>query len=173
MKNIRALASSDCEEVLRINAESQPGVASLDWTELKRLTALSTEHLAIEEPSAGLAGYLLAFLSDTSYDGEEFQTFKESCTTPFIYIDQVAVGVARRRTGLASDLYQAIEAEALRRGIMALCCEVNLDPPNPGSLAFHEDRGFNRSGVLGTEDGRTVALMTKHLKAPEPEARET
>lgn len=173
MKSIRALASSDCEAVLRINAESQPGVSCLDRAELMRLMAMSGEHLAIEEPDAGLLGYLLAFRSDAPYDGEEFLAFKKSCTTPFIYIDQVAVDAARRRAGLASSLYRAIEAEAHRRGSLALCCEVNLTPPNPGSLTFHQNRGFDRAGVLGTQDGRTVALMTKRVEGPDSGARET
>ena len=173
MKGLRSLAISDCDAVLRINAESQPGVSCLDRPELVRLFAISTEHLGIEGPDAGLVGYLLAFQSDTPYDGEEFLAFKESYTKPFIYIDQVAVGATWRRAGLASSLYHAIEAEAYRRGILALCCEVNLRPQNPGSLAFHRHNGFNQTGILGTRDGRAVALMIKAVEGPEPEARET
>lgn len=165
MKGIRPLASSDYQEVLRINAEGEPGVAHLDPTELQRLVRLKNEHLVMEGPNGGLVGYLLAFPSGTPYDGEEFLLLTKASLGSFIYIDQVAVGAAERRTGAASRLYQAIEAAAQRRGIQELNCEVNLNPPNHGSLAFHRSKGFNQLSVLTTQDGRTVALMSKRLKA--------
>ena len=173
MKGIRPVASPDCEEILRINAESQPGVAHLYRTELERLVRLKNEHLVIERPNGGVVGYVLAFPSDAPYDGEEFILLTKTSLGPFIYIDQVAVGAAERRTGAASRLYQATEAAALRRGIRELSCEVNLNPPNPGSLAFHRSKGFNQTSVMETQDGRTVALMCKWLKSPGPEACET
>lgn len=173
MKGIRPLGPSDCEEVLRINAESQPGVAHLDRTELERLICLQNEHLVIEGPEGELVGYLLAFPSDTPYDGEEFLILAETSRGSFIYIDQVAVDAAVRRTGAASRLYQAIESEASRRGILGLTCEVNLNPPNPGSLAFHQRTGFNQTSIMETQDGRTVALMSKQLSSPGAEASET
>ncbi|MGD9729979.1 MAG: GNAT family N-acetyltransferase [Nitrospiraceae bacterium] len=173
MKGIRPLASSDCEEILRINAESQPGVAHLDRTELERLARLKNEHLVTEGPKGRLVGYLLAFTSDIPYDGEEFILLTKTSLGPFIYIDQVAVSAAERRTGAASRLYLATEVAAQRRGIRELRYEVNLKPPNPGSFAFHRSKGFNQTSVMETQDGRTVALMCKRLKSPEPEARET
>ena len=173
MKSIRPLTPSDCEEVLRINAESQPGVAHLDRPELERLVRLKNDHLVMEGPNGGLVGYLLAFPSDAPYDGEEFLFLNKASLGSFIYIDQIAVDAAERRTGSASSLYRATEAAAQRRGIQELSCEVNLNPPNPGSLAFHRSKGFNQTSVLETQDGRTVALMSKQLKSPEPEACET
>ena len=173
MKSVRFLSSPDCEEVLRINSQSFPGVARLDSSELERLVAIPNEHLAMEGPDGRLVGYILAFRSDAPYDGEEFLTFVETSVRPFIYIDQIAVDAAMRRMGLASILDKAVEAHALSTSIADLCCEVNLNPPNPVSLAFHQDRGFNQTSVLEAEDGRTVALMAKRLKRTETEARET
>jgi uncharacterized protein len=42
--------------------------------------------------------------------------------------------------------------------------EVNVDPPNLGSLAFHERRGYVEVGRLG-EPGHVVGLMAKELSA--------
>lgn len=173
MDGIRPLTPSDCEEVLRINAESQPGVAHLDRTEFERLASLQNEHLVMGGPKNALVGYLLAFPSDTPYDGEEFISLTNTSPGPFIYIDQVAVSTDVRRTGAASRLYQATELAAQRRGIQVISCEVNLLPPNPGSLAFHRSKGFFQTGVMETQDGRTVALMSKQLKSPESAAYET
>lgn len=173
MKGIRTLCSSDCEEVLRINSESLPGVARLDSTELERLLAMPNEHIAMEGPSGGLVGYILAFRSEAPYDGEEFLTFVKSRSRPFIYIDQIAVDRSMRRMGRASILYKAMEAQVRSKSITDLCCEVNLNPPNLVSLAFHRDTGFTQTSVLDTKDGRTVALMTKRLESTDTEARET
>jgi predicted GNAT superfamily acetyltransferase len=39
-------------------------------------------------------------------------------------------------------------------------CEVNLDPPNPRSLAFHERLGFREVGRQATKGGAfTVVLL--------------
>ena len=38
--------------------------------------------------------------------------------------------------------------------------EVNVDPPNHGSLAFHQRRGYVEVGRLG-EPGHVVGLMAK------------
>lgn len=123
----------------------------------------------MEGSDARLVGYLLAFPSDTMYDGEEFLFLTKTSTGPFIYIDQVAVDAAMRRTRAASSLYQAIETAAHRQGILVLSCEINLMPPNPDSLAFHRNEGFNQTSVMPTQDGRTVALMSKRLESPGPE----
>jgi hypothetical protein len=173
MKGVRALSLSDCEEVLRINSESLPGVACLDRTELERLVAMPNEHLAIDGPEDRLVGYLLAFRGDASYDGEEFLRFVEMALESFIYIDQVAVDARFRRGRVASTLYGVLEWRAKRSLAAYLCCEINLNPPNPTSLAFHRNKGFNQTGNLKTADGRRVALMTKHLVNTETEARET
>ena len=163
MKNLRQIVRADCGEVLRINAASLPGVAPLDKPEFDRLLEIPNTHLAIEGPAASLKGYALAFTSSAPYDGEEFQAFIDSGLKPFIYIDQVASDADHRRRGIASYLYRALEIHARQLSFSALCCEVNLEPPNPGSIAFHQDRGFRQTRVLQTQDGRTVALLRKLL----------
>jgi predicted GNAT superfamily acetyltransferase len=120
-------------------------------------------HLALEDNAGAISGYALAFPSDAPYDGEEFGTLRKRLSDPFIYIDQVAVAPNMRRNGIASSLYLALEREAESQAVSVLCCEVNLEPPNPTSLAFHLARGFQQLGELATEDGRRVALMSRQL----------
>jgi predicted GNAT superfamily acetyltransferase len=48
-----------------------------------------------------------------------------------------------------------------------MALEVNLQPPNPGSLAFHTGRGYAEVGRLGDED-HTVVLLTKELASTSP-----
>ena len=45
-----------------------------------------------------------------------------------------------------------------------MTCEVNLRPPNPGSMAFHRAMGFDEVGTQNTEGGsKTVSLLVKRL----------
>ncbi len=67
-----------------------------------------------------------------------------------------------RRRGLAGFVYDAMEDVARPFGRMTL--EVNVDPPNLGSLAFHERRGYVEVGRLG-DPGHVVGLMAKELTA--------
>jgi predicted GNAT superfamily acetyltransferase len=146
-------------EILRINAGSRPGVAALDAAELRRLQASSGLHrVAIAARDAGrLAGYVLAFDRDANYDGEEFLVLRKLLPGPFVYIDQLAVAADQQRRGVAAALYREFAGD--------LCCEVNLQPPNPASSAFHRRCGFAVIETLSTADGRRVELMKKPASA--------
>ena len=163
MLDIRKLVLSDCEAVLGINAASVPGVATLDESEFARLMVIPNHHLAAEGANQVVVGYALAFNSNAPYDGEEFGFFQQTMAQPFIYIDQVATQLEFRRTGMGSSIYDAIEKGARLSKASALCCEVNINPPNPVSFAFHRSRGFRQSGTLTTTDGRVVALLAKDV----------
>jgi predicted GNAT superfamily acetyltransferase len=42
-----------------------------------------------------------------------------------------------------------------------LCCEVNLEPPNPGSLRFHQSIGFVEAGQHKSSSDYQVVLLAK------------
>lgn len=149
--------------MLAINAESSPGVARLDQTEFDRLLALPNAHLVAESSCETVIGYALAFPDFVEYDGEEFQKLLKTLNKPFLYIDQIAIRANKRRTGVASALYKGIEMHARSRSMSALCCEVNLRPPNPTSIKFHRRMGFEEFGRMETKDQRTVLLMRMPL----------
>jgi predicted GNAT superfamily acetyltransferase len=159
------MTGAHAAEVLRINAGSRPGVAPLDPVELQRLQSLSDLHRVANAAAsgAGLAGYVLAFDRAAAYDGEEFLALRKLLPGPFLYIDQVAVSVDHRRCGVAVALYRSLEASAATSGV--LCCEVNLQPPNPASSAFHRAAGFEVVATMLTADGREVEFMKKAVVA--------
>lgn len=154
----REFAAADAAALLQVNAGSRPHVAALDSAELARLRQLGARVL-IADRAGEVAGYLLAFLDSAPYDGEEFRYCQRHLAPPFLYIDQVAVAPSFRRRGVARSLYEAIAAHAQVPASTRLCCEVNIDPPNPGSLDFHERMGFERLAELRVADGRIVALL--------------
>ena len=158
----RAARPEDHREILEINREGQPGVVALDLAELRRLDALA-DYLKVLEVGGEISGYLIAFMRETEYDGEEFGWFRTNYPEPFLYVDQIAVSSRSRKKGLGQALYDDAEAFAMRKLISRLTCEVNLEPPNPVSLEFHLRIGFSEIGRLNTRDGRAVALLSKNI----------
>jgi hypothetical protein len=79
----------------------------------------------------------------------------------FLYLDRIAVAGPMRRRGIATRLYDAMEAAAVP--LERMVCEVNVHPPNPASLAFHTSRGYVEIGRLSHGE-KVVALMSKELR---------
>lgn len=159
---IRAARQQDSDAILAINAEGQPGVSALTRPDLA--SSFAAAQVWVVEGTAGITGYLIAYTPDVVYDGEEFAWFQRRYPS-FLYIDQVAVARQQRGASFGFQLYQAAERLAREQHLFSLVCEVNLDPPNPVSLAFHQRNGFQEVGVLDTQDGRKVALLRKPLPA--------
>ena len=85
---------------------------------------------------------MITFAAGSAYDGENFAWFSERYED-FGYLDRVVIDEDFRRRGLASRVYDELKA-ACGRPVFAL--EVNLDPPNEPSLAFHHARGYAEVG---------------------------
>ena len=99
---------------------------------------------------------------DSDYDSPNHRWFRERYGESFYYLDRIALAPAVRRRGVAGRVYDELEPVASTYGRMAL--EVNLVPPNPGSLAFHTARGYAEVGRLGDDEHRVV-LLAKELLA--------
>jgi uncharacterized protein len=79
---------------------------------------------------------------------------------PFAYVDRVVVDGARQGQGLGRLLYEDLFAAARARGLAVVGCEVNLDPPNPGSMAFHVQLGFAPVGeAVDPRNGKLVRYL--------------
>lgn len=154
----RALVADDAAALLQLNASCKPHVARIDRAELERLLGLGAAVL-IADGAGAVAGYLFAFPDAAPYDGEEFRYFQRHLARPFLYVDQVAVSPSFRLRGVARLLYEAVAADSRFPASARMCCEVNIDPPNPGSMEFHQRLGFERVADLGVSDGRVVALL--------------
>ena len=68
----------------------------------------------------------------------------------------------RRRfaaTGLDVGFTEELTQWSADHSCPRIVCEVNVVPPNPGSLAFHKTLGFSKVGQLSVHDGREVVLL--------------
>ena len=81
-----------------------------------------------------------------------------------MYVDRIAVAPTTRGRGHARRLYDDLFAHALRAGHQRVVCEVNREPPNPASDAFHAALGFAEVGA-GTIHGgaKTVRYLVRVL----------
>ena len=75
----------------------------------------------------------------------------------FVYVDRIVVSEQARGLGYGNELYDALRRHAKQDGHKQIICEVNVDPPNPGSVKFHERYGFEPIlDARKLENGKTV-----------------
>ncbi|HEX3430169.1 MAG TPA: GNAT family N-acetyltransferase [Rhizomicrobium sp.] len=107
--------------------------------------------------------FLIALAERAPDDAPNFRWFAGRFDR-FVYIDRVVVAASARRRGLGRLLYNDLIEAASRAGYASVCCEVNVDPPNPRSDSFHARLGFEEIGraYLPTR-GKTVRYLTRVL----------
>jgi predicted GNAT superfamily acetyltransferase len=159
--SLRPIAEADVPAVLALNHRFVDLLSPLDAERLLWLVGLA-DHADVVEVDDGVAGFVLTMAPGAAYDSENYRWYAARYGDDFYYLDRIVIAEELRRRGLAAFVYDAMEDAARPFGRMTL--EVNVDPPNVGSLAFHERRGYVEVGRLG-EPGHVVALMTKELSA--------
>lgn len=156
--SIRPLTIDDAPALVALNDAAHPAVPITSAETIVGLLELATLARGIERDDA-LVGFVIAMAAGAAYDSENFQWF-ERRGTGHVYVDRIVVAESERGRGLGPVLYEAVFAEARRLGHPEVTCEVNLDPPNPGSMAFHARLGFAQVGTQPTKGGSvTVALL--------------
>jgi predicted GNAT superfamily acetyltransferase len=129
----------------------------LSWVDAARLTQLIGE--AFFARRAGFSDALLiAFDQGADYDSPNFLWFRDRYDR-FVYVDRVVTAAAARGRGLARALYLALIAAARAAGHERIVCEVNRDPPNPASDAFHRSMGFVGVGSAELGNGKVVGYL--------------
>lgn len=142
---IRAATSAEFPHVLAMNAEWEQVTSPLDSTALERLHAEAVYH-RIAECDGVPAAFLLAFAPGAAYASPNYRWFNAR-SADFCYIDRVVVDGRFQRRGLGHALYDDVAAFAHERGIARLTCEVDAEPLNAASDAFHARRGFVEIGT--------------------------
>ena len=153
---------TDADLITQINNSEIPSVTIISSDELIKLYRQAFHFRVAESTSGKIAGFVLALDEQAVYASLNFQWFK-SRYPRFSYIDRIVVLSSYQRWGLGRLLYKDLQKVAEARSPI-LSCEVNIRPPNPGSLNFHRHLGFREVGVQETEGGKkTVSLMIKEL----------
>ena len=127
--------------VLALNNEH---AAELSWLEPERLSFLIGQAFYARR-IGDLEAFLLAFDQSADYDSPNFLWFRQRYPR-FVYVDRIAVAACARGRGHARRLYEDLFGHAARAGHDRVACEVNSQPPNPASDAFHAALGFAEIG---------------------------
>ena len=159
----RNIEIADLVRVLEINNANTPGVSELTFAELESDLNNSLHALAIDNERGDVCAFCITFDPNAPDAGANHQWFAERYKS-FVYLDRIAIDSNHQNRGLGALLYQAVEQRMLDSSEYSLlCCEVNLEPPNPGSLRFHKRIGFSECGVQSTAPGYAVTYLQKSL----------
>jgi predicted GNAT superfamily acetyltransferase len=161
---LRPLVAADADALARLNDAAAPAVPITAPADLVRLLELAGLARGLERDGR-LVGFVIAMQPAAAYDSENYRYF-ESRGVDHLSVDRIVIAADERGTGLGAVLYAAVFAAARAQGRREVTCEVNLDPPNPGSLAFHERLGFRSVGTQATKGGAvTVSLLAAPVEA--------
>lgn len=151
---IRALQISDSSLIWEINEQGLPGTGKVSEQEIVDLLEFSSLSIGVFA-SNSLLGFVICLPPKTAYGSLNYLWFNERYDD-FLYVDRIAVSTANRNQKIGSKLYQAVIDTASKLGV-PIAAEVNLRPPNPDSVRFHQRHGFTEIGQF--EHGQKAVIM--------------
>jgi len=137
---IREFNEKDFHDLLKLNNDSVPAVNHLSKGELKNILRLS-EKCWVADIDDELAASLIIIGPNQPYQSDNY-TWLETKFSNFCYVDRIMVSEKHKRKKLGYTLYNKLEDHAEANGVSQLLCEVNIEPPNPQSIAFHTQLGW-------------------------------
>lgn len=156
--SLRVLTPADAPQLLAVNDAAYPAVPITSADEMSLLLTHADLAVALVRDES-IVAMLITLSPGREYASENYRWFTER-GTDFRYVDRIVVAETERGQGVGAVLYGLVFDAARREGRAEVTCEVNLDPPNPGSLAFHARLGFHQVGTQETKGGAvTVALL--------------
>ena len=157
----RLFMPSDIDDALILNNANSPAVGEVDRPTLEYLIEHSLYSFAIGADT--LHAFCITFAPGAPYTSVNYQWFSRKYSD-FVYLDRIVVSETMRNRSLGAKLYSAVEQRMTKdRCAPILTCEVNLDPPNLGSLRFHNRIGFREVGQLLSKPDLTVSMLAKEL----------
>lgn len=155
-----AVLPQDIDAVLALNNAAVPAVNALDADSLSALCAMGRLRVV---RGTTIEGLCLTMESGAPYDSGNYQWFSGRFER-FLYVDRIVVAPAAKGKGIGRALYEDTFALAAALGQPRVCSEVNADPPNPQSMAFHASLGFEPIHErLNPGEGKTVRMMVRPI----------
>ncbi|RYV49449.1 GNAT family N-acetyltransferase [Pengzhenrongella frigida] len=152
----RRITPADLPVLAALNDAAVPAVSPLGLAGLTALLPHCDTAVVLDDDAGTPVAFLLALVAGAEYASENYQWF-EANRPGSLYVDRLAVAPRAHGRGLGRLLYEAVAARAETLGLTEITCEVNLEPPNPESMAFHARLGFVQVGEQSTK-GETVRV---------------
>lgn len=162
--SVRPYATRDLAVLHMMNNAAVPNVNALTKAELVDLVETSLMTRVVVDGDDRPVGFVLCLNEGLAYDSLNY-AWVSARYDSFAYVDRVVVADDARGRGVGRVLYDATFMELGQRRDQLLL-EVNLEPPNPVSRAFHIAMGFDEVGERWTEDrAKGVVYMRRPLHA--------
>ena len=162
---IRRFCRDDLPALYRANVASVPGVGAETEASLAKWIDLSTCFVATDADDTPLGFITLIATGTTAYTSANLrwlESYSEQVAQSLIYVDRIALLPDARGQRLGEALYRA--AFDHFSGTDLIGCEVNIQPPNPGSHRFHKRLGFHQVGERHYDGGdKGVAYYVRPL----------
>tara|TARA_R110000868_G_scaffold37111_14_gene131660 strand:- start:71416 stop:71895 length:480 start_codon:yes stop_codon:yes gene_type:complete len=155
--NIRTVKKSDLETIHLLNEAALPHVNSIPISDFEEFMSMSSFFLVIEDIQE-IAGFMIVLGPGQAYESENYRYFSNNYQS-FNYVDRIVIGGKYRGKGYGSKLYTYLLEHSKEEQVT---CEVNLLPPNPKSIQFHQMLGFEEVAQQYSENGKKyVSLMVR------------
>jgi uncharacterized protein len=159
---LRNALFDDLPRLLDLNESALPHVNSIELGDMEWYLEIAAYFKVVENPNSDLLGFMIALNPGLEYSSDNYRWFSDAYDD-FYYIDRIVISEKGRGQGYGSLLYNDV-IDTARRCAPVLTCEVNSRPPNPASMAFHNNFGFKSVGTQQTEGGsKEVTLMSLNL----------
>lgn len=157
--NIRNATRKDLPEILKINQASVPHVGSVEMEQMEYFLKHANPFLVIEEDEA-IAGFMIVLQPGLDYSSMNYSFFCNNYSS-FDYVDRIAIAEPFRGRKAGTALYHFLFDHTEKNMIT---CEVNMEPPNPVSMGFHETLGFKKVAEMRVNQGdKKVAMLIKKI----------
>ena len=154
---IRKLEMKDYDRVLELNDESVHFLSPLTNDKLESIISQS-EMVNVIEADGRVEAFVLTLKEGKEYDSVNYLWFSNHYDH-FLYIDRVVVSLQMQGKGLGNILYESVFNHAKLIGVPYVAAEIDINPPNPGSLKFHEKFGFREVGKQTVAGGKKVVSL--------------
>ena len=156
---VRDMTLDDLNVVHAINEENVPAVGQETFEDLRTIFDVCSINL-VAEIDGRVRGFCMVMPPGTDYSSPNYLYFCER-HADFVYLDRVAITADAQGRGIGPMLYREVER---RSTAPWFALEVNVKPPNEGSMRFHAREGFIEVDRLETRPGKIVSLMMKPLR---------
>ena len=157
----RAATRADIPAIVALNDSALPHVNALPEATWLRFVDGEASLRVAADGEGGIAEMTAALPPGRDYGSLNYAWFQRRMAA-FLYLDRIVVAARCRRKGWGRAAYRDVFANAPDHGA-PVACEVNLDPPNDASLAFHGGLGFREVGVQSLPGGKRVAMLARRV----------
>ncbi len=133
------------DKILNLNEQLVHFLSPMDLNKYqKMIQETAMNKVALEDDE--VTGFMMVFSEGKSYDSVNYKWFEQRYEK-FLYVDRIVISPKHHKKGIGKKLYEELFSYAKKIGYNIITCEIDIEPPNPGSLKFHNRMGFQEVGT--------------------------